>query len=179
MLITAVSFGAPAASAQEALHTPLKGITVRLQSLTADGKTDTLNPGNSKLLDFHLRTTTDDDGKFIFGFVPSGTYALGCSYTACSIAYRKSNRPRSQSGDQSLSEEPLMQISVDACEGMVCRIAVKKITPDDWSSNAQPSTMTRITKDWSNTIAWLTSGGGVILQIDGAHSVISGKIEVQ
>ena len=178
LMITASFFSASIAFAQGPLHTPLKGIEVRLQSIPAEGKTDTLDADSIQSINFKLQTTTDDDGEFMFGYVPPGTYALGCSYAACNTAFQKAKRTQPES-DSILSEEPVMRISINACEGVVCRVAVKKMTPNDWSSNPQPSTTATITKDWSNSMAWLNSGGGIILRVDGANSVISGNIVAQ
>jgi hypothetical protein len=181
LLITGFFWGASQAIAQPSQHTPLKGIVVRLQSFTDKGKVNDTSCSTSE--PFEFQATTDDDGEFMFGHVPSGSYAIGCSYSACSTALRKIKRTEisqvQSEGDTLSSEDPLIQITIDACEGTSCRIAVRNVTPDDWLSNAQSSTRTTITKDWSNTVAWLNSGGGIMLRIDGAHSVISGKIEVQ
>lgn len=180
-LILTTFLCASSAMAQRSLHTPLKGIEVRLRSIPARGETDTLDASSSKPASFELQTTTDEDGDFMFGYVPPGSYALGCSYTSCYTAFRKTKHSgitAPAEGDTISNEEPLLKISIDACEGMVCRVAVMKITPDDWSVS-QPSTRTTITKDWSNSMAWLNSGGGITLRVEGANSVISGKIEAQ
>ncbi|MDP4201012.1 MAG: hypothetical protein Q8922_15430 [Bacteroidota bacterium] len=180
LLVTASLFGSPPAIAQGSLHTPLKGIEVRLQSIAAKGITDTLRASSSLISSFKLECTTDEDGNFMFGYVPPGAYALGCSYASCYTAFRNTKHPAIEQtqleGDTASSGEPLMQISINACEGMVCRIAVKKMRPDEWLSNPQPSATTTITKDWSNGPAWLNSGGGLTLQVDGANSIVSGKI---
>lgn len=143
---------------------------------------DTIDTTISKSVSFELHTATDEDGKFMFGYVPPGTYALGCSYSACNIAFHKI-RSRTVTnatpeGGNNSSEDPVIRISVDACEGMVCHVAVATITPDDWS-DSQPAAATTITKDWNNRASWLKRGGGITLRIDRASSVISGKIEVE
>jgi len=176
LLISACIFCSSDTFAQGWSHTPLKGITVRLQSVANNS-----NPYAAEGID--MDATTDEDGKFMFGHVPPGTYALGCAYTACYTAARKTKRPAityDQSKERTpSSEEPSLQISVNACEGLMCRVAVGKMTPDDWTSNAKPATKTTITKDWSNTSEWLKSGGGVTLRIDGSNATISGKIEAE
>ncbi len=168
------------ARGQGVAHTPLRGITVKLHALPAEGVTDTLD--SSRHVPFDLETTTDDDGEFMFGYVPPGTYALGCSYTACYTAFRNGKggltAPDTEGGSAT-SEDPTMEISVNACQGMVCRVAVNTMTPEDWSSNARPSGKTNITREWSNSIAWLRNGGGITLRIDGSNSVISGTIEAR
>ena len=162
-------------------HTPLAGIEVRLESLGVSGAADSIDTSTSA--HFELHATTDAEGKFVFGYVPPGIYALGCSYRSCSIAFRKAKAPAtkriSAEGANDTSEAPIIRLSVDACEGMVCRVAVATMTPDDWPSNSALSTATTITKNWNNSARWLKSGGGVTLRIDGARSVISGKIEVE
>src|SRR5439155_4015040 len=131
---------------------------------------ETTSPSDESTYTTHsieLQVTTDDDGKFMFGHVQPGVYALGCSYNACYTAFRKTKRPVTApdpSKKHTLSsEEPSLQISVNACEGLMCRVAVGKMLPDDWT---KPSSKITITKDWSNTSEWLKSGGGVTLRID-------------
>jgi hypothetical protein len=176
LIISACFFGASNTLAQGWAHTPLKGITVRLQSVA-------VNSNRYAAEDLEMQATTDEDGKFMFGHVPPGVYALGCSYTACYTAARTTKRRAityGQSQERTASpEEPSLQISVNSCEGLMCRVAVGKMVPDDWSSNVKPSTKTTITKDWSNAPDWLRSGGGVTLRIDGANATISGKIEAE
>ena len=173
--------GVSSAVAQGSFHTPLRGITVRLQAIPANTIPDTVYASTHPPVNFRLETTTDDDGKFMFGYVPPGIYAVGCSYAACQTAFRKTKHgdivPDRSEADTVSSGEPLMQISIDAREGMVCRIAVKQMTPDDWS-DSQPSATTTIRKDWNDRLAW-NSGTGIILRVDGASSIISGKIEAQ
>jgi hypothetical protein len=166
-------FGASTTIAQVVSHTPLKGITVRLQSIA-----DKANRYAAEGID--MEAMTDEDGKFMFGHVPPGMYALGCAYTACYTAASKTKHATvTYKESTAASEEPSMQISVNACEGLMCRVAVGKMVPDDWTSNAKAPTKTTITKDWSNTSDWLKSGGGVTLRIDGSNSTISGKIEAE
>jgi len=156
---------------------PLKGIAVRLQSISIDGKIPSIYSG------IEMHDTTDEDGKFTFGYVPPGVYALGCSYKACYTAFRKIKHsmtaPDQNNENNAASEEPVLQLSVDACEGMVCKVAIGKMIPDDWSSNTTPTANTHITKEWSNAARWLQAGGGVRLKINSANTMISGTIEAR
>jgi hypothetical protein len=150
---------------------PLRSVTVTLQSVTRSEKS-TATQAMYEAHGIAMNATTDESGKFMFGYVPPGVYALGCSYEECRTAFSKYEK-------QTTSKEPSVQISVNACEGMVCRVSTGKMSNDDWATCSISSAKTSIQKDWSNTADWLQMGGGVMLKVDGAHSVISGKIEAQ
>jgi len=118
-----------------------------------------------------MNARTDESGKFMFGYVPPGIYALGCSYSECCRSFGK--------GERGAAKEPSVQLSVNSCEGMVCRVSTGKMSSGDWATCSLSSAKTPILKDWSNTADWLQMGGGVMLKVGSAHCVISGKIEAQ
>jgi hypothetical protein len=171
LVVTAfVSVALPALA--QVARIPLKGVTVTLQSVKRSEKTSASN-SEYQPEGIALNATTDEEGKFMFGYVPPGIYALGCSYAECSSAYAAAEKP------DGAPKEPSVQISVNSCEGMVCRVSSGKMSSDDWATCSIKSANTPIQKDWSNTADWLRMGGGVMLKVGSAHSVISGKIEAK
>jgi hypothetical protein len=160
-----------AAAAQKLSHIPLKSVTVTLQKVAPNGKSDA-DSSQDRFGNNFLRATTDEDGKFMFGYMRPGVYALGCSYEECCTAFDNCVKHAS-------SAQPSVQIWINACEGMYCRISSGKMTPADWMTCSVSPAQTAISRGWSNSQEWLKSGGGILLKVDGARSIVSGKIEAQ
>lgn len=160
------------AAAQKLSHIPLKGVPVTLRKVAANGKTDS---SEDRFGNTFLSATTDENGKFMFGYMRPGVYALGCSYEECCTAYDQ----RTSLDAHAPSTPPSVQISINACEGMYCRVSTGKMTPDDWMTCSVTPAQTAISKGWSNSQDWLKAGGGILLKIDGARSIVSGRIEAQ
>jgi hypothetical protein len=170
-------FAAMTTIAHISSRTPLKEIAVTLRSVTENGKTS-LPDGNTYSSEgIALHATTDASGKFVFGYVPPGIYALGCSYDECCNAFAKATSAITD--DRSVPQKPSVQISINACEGMYCRLSSGKMTPEDWMTCSITPAKTAIRKGWNNTEEWLKAGGGMMLKINGARSTVSGKIEAQ